>query len=524
MEIETEKGEITFMDYSMNKGTLTVGEVIFDGCQEQPVDLDFSLPDYCPDIQRILKCQVCPQITMKNISADRLDVDGSAIIRLLYVDSVQNKIRCFEHSMPFSCSFQLKSVAEDAVATTRVKVEYVNCRAVSQRRLDIHGAFSLCARVVGKSNQEIVTEVEGSDIQQKKKKTKASNLIALGQQQFSISEGLEIGQGKPQIESIIRTDVAALIHDYKTIANKLILKGEAIIRVLYLSDIDESNLETMEYSVPISQILDIVGIDDNCICDVDLDVMNQEVQIRSDGADENNLLNADIKISATVIAYEEQEIELVTDAYSTQYELNLSHKQTDVERLLEVVTDTYVDKNMVELSDKNISKIIDIWNEMSSVSAKREGGQILFTGKLNICMLALDQDETPFYSERMIDFEYAHDWSNKEQDIVCKANFCLAAITYRIAGSDSVEVKTEINLTAAVYTKNSYKAITEITADEERPKARDKEAALTIYYADKGESIWDIARKYCTSVEAIKIENDLSDDVLVGREMLLIPM
>ena len=139
-------------------------------------------------------------------------------------------------------------------------------------------------------------------------------------------------------------------------------------------------------------------------------------------------------------------------------------------------------------------------------------------------MLALDQDETPFYSERMIDFEYAHDWSNKEQDIVCKANFCLAAITYRIAGSDSVEVKTEINLTAAVYTKNSYKAITEITADEERPKARDKEAALTIYYADKGESIWDIARKYCTSVEAIKIENDLSDDVLVGREMLLIPM
>ena len=48
------------MEYTLNRESLTTGEIIFDGAEEQPVDLDFSLPDYCPDIQRILKCQVYP--------------------------------------------------------------------------------------------------------------------------------------------------------------------------------------------------------------------------------------------------------------------------------------------------------------------------------------------------------------------------------------------------------------------------------------------------------------------------------
>ena len=57
------------MDYMLNREALAAGEVLYDGSQEQPVDLDISLPDYCPDIQRILKCQVYPRITGKGRTA-----------------------------------------------------------------------------------------------------------------------------------------------------------------------------------------------------------------------------------------------------------------------------------------------------------------------------------------------------------------------------------------------------------------------------------------------------------------------
>ena len=73
------------MDYSIKKDYLCACETIFDGLVEQPVDLDFSLPDYCPDIQKILKCQICPQISSRNISGDKLYVEGTANISLIYL-------------------------------------------------------------------------------------------------------------------------------------------------------------------------------------------------------------------------------------------------------------------------------------------------------------------------------------------------------------------------------------------------------------------------------------------------------
>ena len=68
------------------------------------------------------------------------------------------------------------------------------------------------------------------------------------------------------------------------------------------------------------------------------------------------------------------------------------------------------------------------------------------------------------------------------------------------------------------------KIISEIRADEDRPRARDTSAALSIYYADPGESLWDIARAYCTSVDAIRQENNLTGEFVESRGMLLIPM
>ena len=49
---------------TMRETVYTYGEV-FCGTSEQPVDLDIALPDYCPDIERILRCQAVPQIASR---------------------------------------------------------------------------------------------------------------------------------------------------------------------------------------------------------------------------------------------------------------------------------------------------------------------------------------------------------------------------------------------------------------------------------------------------------------------------
>ena len=71
------------MNYDVSKSNLAVRDLVFEGCKEVPVDMDSSLPDYCPDIQKILKCRVIPNISSKSISGDRLNIEGTAKIKLL---------------------------------------------------------------------------------------------------------------------------------------------------------------------------------------------------------------------------------------------------------------------------------------------------------------------------------------------------------------------------------------------------------------------------------------------------------
>ena len=512
------------MDYRINKEELAVCSTVLDGCQEQPVDLDFSLPDYCPDIQRILKCQVYPTIQMKNISGDRLDVDGVYVVKIIYLDSERMCIRCCEHSSPFSVSFQMKGDVMDPVAFTKTKVEYLNCRAVSPRKLDIHGAFSVCAKVVGRQNQQVVCGIDGDDLQQMKKSVTAGNIVCAAQQQFSVSEVLEIGQGKPEAQSIVRVDATPVAHDTKRIANKMILKGEAVIKVLYSASLEEGELESMEYTLPISQIIDADGLKEDSTCSVKLETLGCDVQIRDDSSGEANLLSVELKIAATVLAFENKTFEIVTDGYSTNYETELTYGTSEFERLLESTNDSCVLKNTFELGDDSVSKIVDVWNEIIHVNAQREDDKIVFQGKYNICVLAIGTEDTPFYKEKMMEFTHSRDWQGDSEQLRMSSDAFLSSMSYRISGANELEVRIELNLQADIYASDSFKSVLSIEALEDKPRSKDASAALVIYYADQGEAIWNIARDYCTSMDAIKQENDLECDVLEERRMLLIPV
>ena len=512
------------MDYVMNREAISVRDVIFDDCQEQPIDIDLNLPDYCPDIQKIMKCQVYPRVTMRNISGDRLQVDGVAVIRILYLESAKKSIRCSEHTAPFSCSFNLKSTPQNAVIVTNAKPEYINCRALSPRKLDIHGAFTVYAQIICKSDQSYVRSINAEDVQQKTLTVPAVTLAGTGQQQFSVAESLEVGQGKPAVQSIIRSDVKANLADSKVISNKLMLKGDIVLRLLYSTDLETGNLDYIDFNVPFSQMIDIDGITENCICDIGIDVLNYDVKIRNDISEDDTILEFEVKLLATSLAYENTEIQLVENAYSTQYELEPSYKQIQLTKSIQFINESVMNKATIDLSTQDAAKVIDAWNEIASVNAECDGEQLLFTGKYNVCVLALDSEDNPFYIERSVDFTHHYPLKNNLSDCGIRSKATVISLSYRMNSSNDLEIRTDVKISSTVFENKFYKSVNEAYADEERPRIKDSTAALTLYYADSGESIWNIADAYCTSVDAIKAENDLDVDVLDSRGMLLIPM
>ena len=80
------------MEQKCLKTGVFVNETIYLDTAEQAVDIDFTLPDYCPDISKIFKCQAMPRIAAKGITDKPLNIEGlkNAQVLIFVVKFVMN--------------------------------------------------------------------------------------------------------------------------------------------------------------------------------------------------------------------------------------------------------------------------------------------------------------------------------------------------------------------------------------------------------------------------------------------------
>lgn len=509
------------MDYTAERSPLSAMELIYDGCQEQSVDLDLTLPDYCPDIQRILKCQVYPRILDRSLAGDHLEISGTYQVKVFYLDADGGGVRCCESSAPFSASIPLKQHAEKGRVKAFARVEYINCRAASSRRLDVHGSFSICAKVFVCADCDAVSSLSGEDVEQRFLDVPYSRMSAFAVQLFQVEEVLELPGSKPEAETLLYSCAVPDLQDYKVIQNKLLIKGELNLHLLYLSA-EGNSMETMEYAIPFSQMLDCEGITEEAQSDVRLSVVGTDVQIKNDYSGGKVFFDASVRLCADVTAYETKQTTVVSDAYSRRYEMALEVRQHMVEELTELFSDSLPTRAVFTM-EQGISKVLDVWSESCVVSsAGQEEGNLILNGKYSICMLAIGTDGAPFYFERTPEFQYKRPLTEKET-VRCDPDACLTGISYRLSANE-LEVKAEIALRGSVFTQKSFRMVEAAHADETKPREQDQNASLVLYYAEAGESLWDIARLYCTSMQAIQEENHLDCEKIEGKGMILIPM
>ena len=78
---------------------------------EQPIECDITLPEYLPDIQRVLKCSLTAHISSVQKTGDRVTADGTGRLSVLYMSDT-GKLQCLEQGVPFSRFFENRAVEE----------------------------------------------------------------------------------------------------------------------------------------------------------------------------------------------------------------------------------------------------------------------------------------------------------------------------------------------------------------------------------------------------------------------------
>ncbi|MFA9380964.1 MAG: DUF3794 domain-containing protein [Acetanaerobacterium sp.] len=510
------------MELMVNKEAVTINEVVYDGCVQQPVSCDLMLPDYCPDILRMLRCDIDAKVVSKQVIGAKLVIDGAACVRLLYIDDARC-LRSHEHKIPFTTNIELKNASDNASVEAHATTDYVNCHPVSQRRLDIKGSLSVCAVVTAPHTEQVVSEAGGMNVEVRRKMMKLSRTTASVGRTFTVKEELEVGYGKASVAAVVRSVGACVVTDYKLIANKIILKAELSGHILYTGDDKASSVDILEYTLPISQIVDMEGVDEESQCRLMLTVNGITAEVRANNEGEARVLAISVEIGCNAMAYKSSEVPVVTDMYSTKFESTFTAKQVTFERLAAVLSNEYTVKNTYDMPEERIANVMDVWSEVAIKNAKVENGELVVMGAVKTCMLAMQEDGESTCFERSGEVEYRTRLENSTENMAVNSEATVKSTQYTISGKDKIEVRCTLFISASVFVSGRENVLTDIAVNDKVPKQAGETAALIIYFAEENESVWDIAKHYNTSANLIANSNELSGETMGERCMLLIP-
>lgn len=498
-------------------GTLTT---VFQGFDEQPIDCDFMLPDYLPDITAVLKCLMKPVVQSYRISGDRITAEGTAYLNLLYSDEERRCVHSYEHAQPFTATFTVKELSGNDVVRFTVRCNYVNCRAMSPRRADVHGAFSVGLTVQNEHGCEAIVAAEGDGLFTRGCTVSGTVICAQAEKTVSLNEVVDLGTAPAEL--LIRNEAVAVVTECRQMPEKAIIKGDVLLHTVYISDRPNGTVCNVENRIPFSQILDVDGLTEEQLCDCRAQVTQCDARLMQDPGGENRLLSVALKVMVSLECYATQTHSIVTDAYHTACSLKAETESVEVCRIQSVSTDTVTVLCSVPTPDGGIAEIVDLWCEPQTATClKGESGSAV-AGDMLIGMIARDSEGQLSYYERSAAFQEAVSELCDEVEIVVTP----LETAYTRSGAN-IEIRLTLSLHAVCRCTQTHSAVVGMVADDAAPFFPNDPldaCCLKVCFASAGESVWELARRERTSPEALKEENGLSSEVLEQDMMLLIPM
>lgn len=231
------------------------------------------------------------------------------------------------------------------------------------------------------------------------------------------------------------------------------------------------------------------------------------------------IIDLDIRIRTYGKVFDEISRDLIIDAYSTKHNLIL---KTEEINLRENVERVIYDESLAFDLDVDAVEILDIKGTSNILDTKYLDEEIVIDGILSLNIYYIDRmsgeiahyhDHFPYKSNIAFETDY--------QDLLIDVNHKLGDINY-ILKKDIMSIENSIEYNISLSNDKKIHGIMDI---EETGEAIDKKdmASITIYIVQKGDILWDIAKRYNTTMEEILSSNNLdaSYEMKVGDKIII---
>lgn len=519
----------------------------FASAQSQiTLDDDYNVPDYRPDIVKVLKEKGELHFDEVKAAAGAAWLKGRLVFRVLYRSDQENgKISCLKGEIPFQEKLNMDGVQEYDVIQASGEIEDLTIGVIHSRKISVRAVILLKTEEPQEKEDELCVGIEADDGCEKRyRNTNILQLLCMKRDQCRQKSEITLPSSKPNVQEILWKSLEIRNLDTKMGQDGVKLSGEVLISVLYQEEEETDRVQWYETVIPLDCGVECdAGTEADIIYKVKARPASMELEVKPDYDGEERVLVLELVMNLDIRVWKEQEISMLEDVYSLKKEIipvctgvTLHH--------ISVKNDSQCRLNeQMELAESQ-EKILQICScegtvhlestELTGQGVRAEG--ILVTELLYITT----DDQMPIGSAREIyPFEQfieipqqtvrternkpegpeTLEQKNKLQtELDCR----ISQLSAVMLDQDHVEIKAVIGLNLLAFEQEQIDNITDTCEEPLDMEQLQKRPGLVGYIAKDGDSLWSIAKENHTTVEDILRDNHRTDEDLRRGEKILI--
>jgi hypothetical protein len=502
------------MELELNRTHLTGYEAVLDTTVFQEETLETIVPDACPDILRLVDTQGTILLKSKAAAEGRVTLTGTARLAVLYLPDGEGGPCRLEVNIPFSLSAEDKTVQTGCPVMAALRVVSADTRTANPRKIVTRVELAADLKVYAAADAALCTAVQATDgtVERLTQSHRPYWIAAVTEKEVSFQEELSVPAGRPAAEELLYGRVELVCHESKLIGSKLIFKGEASVRLLYRPV--GGGLDEADFTLPFSQIAEVVGVGEEGTCRVALSLTAAQFTLGEDG----RTVEATVSALAQAVVGEERAVEVLADAYSTDSPLRVEQGEYRYWARQAEDTARQTARQVLE-TGVSVRSVVDAACTVGRTGQSREGQTLRLTAQLTVTAVFLTEEGGCGAVSRRLEVSCAVD---APEDCVCLFT-CQCTSLLVTPTADGVEVRLPVEFPYLCLRETRAAVVDDMTVDsapEEEPGPR---PSLVLRVLDEGERLWDVAKRYGTTIGDIEKANELGGEQPWGGKLLLIP-
>ena len=489
------------------------------------LDEDFNVPDSKGDVARIVMSEGWVQIDETKPTENYLRVQGKVEFKVLYVaEGYDPNFCCLEGKIPFVEMVYVEDGADRNLEMKRVHTE-LNVSMVHSRKLRIRAMVELELLSESQRIEDIPTDVESNcNVYTKQNQMELLKLHTSKKDMYRIKEELTLAPTKETIGAMLWTDIANRRLDTRLGDGELQIIGELLVFCFYESP--DGKIDWVEQTLPYQGKIECYGVEDTMYHHVQANLEEVHADVRMDEDGETRVIGIEGTLQLYIAVYEEEQMEILEDLYALDRNCVLETKDVEYEQL--ILQNHSKCKVMERLAIPELNnEVLQICHTSGAIQVDctemREDG-ILAEGALHISFLYVKANDTmPFDTwHGVVPFTHLIECNETGPELRYHLSTTLEQLSVTLQGGDEIEVKAALAFHGFFKKVGKTAMIQDVKEETMDLKEIERRPSIIGYIVKEGDDLWSLAKRYSTTVDAIKEMNNMTGEKPKAGDRLLI--